>query len=512
MDEKIEINIENKKYYITFNIIDKYIKINIIPDNLLSIFENQEFIILCGKENINDSINFIINDIKTNNFNYNIIEKNKDNKIQPLKLFLKSKSISILFSNKIQFSDNNKKNIEEELSEAIIQIRKLIERNNELFISHEELKNQNKQLISIFNLKIDTLKNYFTEKLNTQTNKIEQLQKVNNELYSLSKNLTKKIIDYQKILNDSTIIQKKIEFYIKKTEIKSHKKRINNFAKFPNSNKFASCSDDYGICIYDKINSSYETIIKIEKAHSYWILDILAYDSNHLISVGCDYFIKIFQFDFNNKSYKNICEYKRAHDTNIQRIIKLSKDIFATCSNDCKIKIWNIFKMENSKFKIQLMNTLNNYHSTWIQFIILVNKKIFASGCYNSKIKIINSITFEKIGEFNNIRPTGWNTVTRLNDSLIAVGDRQIYILNVIQMKIVKVIRGDYSEIRTLKYLNDNTFLCSYQNGIIEQYDCIFFNKIGSIKENGAMYAIEELNDGSIIFGGTNSSVLIKSL
>ena len=168
--------------------------------------------------------------------------------------------------------------------------------------------------------------------------------------------------------------------------------------------------------------------------------------------------------------------------------------------------------MENSKFKIQLMNTLNNYHSTWIQFIILVNKKIFASGCYNSKIKIINSITFEKIGEFNNIRPTGWNTVTRLNDSLIAVGDRQIYILNVIQMKIVKVIRGDYSEIRTLKYLNDNTFLCSYQNGIIEQYDCIFFNKIGSIKENGAMYAIEELNDGSIIFGGTNSSVLIKSL
>jgi hypothetical protein len=79
-------------------------------------------------------------------------------------------------------------------------------------------------------------------------------------------------------------------------------------------------------------------------------------------------------------------------------------------------------------------------------------------------------------------------------------------------MKIVKIIRGDYSEIRTLKYLNDNTFLCSYQNGIIEQYDCIFFNKIGSIKENGAMYAIEELNDGSIIFGGTNSSVLIKSL
>ena len=511
MDEKIEITIDNKKYYIIFNIIDKYIKIIIKPDNLFSIFENQEFITLCGKENINDSLNFIINDIKTNNYNYNIIEKNKDNKIQSIKLFFKSKSILILFSNKIQFSDNNKKNIEEELLEANNQIKKLIERNNELLINHEQLKNQNKQLLTNFNIEINTLKNNFIKKINEQTNKIEQLQKSNNELLNLSQNLMKKILDYQKIFNDSSVFEKKIELYTNKIEIKSHTNRINNFAKFPNSNKFASCSDDFGICIYDKINSTYEIIIKIPKAHSFWILDVLAYDSNHLISVGCDYSIKIFQFDFNNKSYKNICEYRNAHNGNIQRIIKLSNNIFATCSNDYKIKTWNIFKNENS-FKIQLLNTLKNYHSNWIQFIIPVNKKIFASGCYNSKIKIINSITFEKIGEFKNIKPTGWNTVTRLSDSIIAVGDIQIHILNVIQMTVIKVIRGYYSEIRTLKYLNDNTFLCAYQNGYIDQYDCIFYNKIGSIKENGAMYAIEELNDGSIVFGGTKSSVLIKSL
>ena len=511
MEEKIEINIDNKKNYIIFNIIDKYIKIIIVPDNLFSIFEKQEFITLCEKENLDDSINFLINEIKTNNFNYDIIEKNKENKIQLLKLFFKSKSIFISFSNKIQFTDNNKKNIEEELSEANNQIRKLIEKNQKLLISHEELKNQNKQLISTFNIKIDTLKNNFLKKINDQTNQIEQLQKSNKDLLTLSQSLIKKIEDYKNILNDSTKIKKQIELYTNKIEIKNHSNRINNFAKFPNSNKFASCSDDFGISIYDKINSSYETILKIEKAHLFWILDILAYDSNHLISVGCDYSIKIFQFDFNNNSYKNICEYRNAHNGNIQRIIKLSNNIFATCSNDYKIKTWNIFKNENS-FKIQLLNTLKNYHSNWIQFIIPVNKKIFASGCYNSKIKIINSITFEKMGEFNNIKPTGWNTVTRLSDSIIAVGDIQIHILNVIQMTVIKVIRGYYSEIRTLKYLNDNTFLCAYQNGYIEQYDCIFYNKIGSIKENGAMYAIEELNDGSIVFGGTKTSVLIKSL
>ena len=511
MEEKIEIKIENKIYYITFNIIDNYIKIFLIPDNVFSIYENQELIKLCGKKNINDAINFIIKDIKANNFKYNILEKDKDNKIISLKLSLKSKSIVILFSNKVQFTDNNKKNIEKDLAETNIQIKKLIEKNNELLMTQENLKKQNTQLLSNFNKTIDILKNQFLNKIKTQTNQIEQLQKTNNELILLSQNLLKKVLNYENIFNNSIIIKKKIELYTNKIEIKSHTNRINNFTKFPNSNKFASCSDDYGICIYDKINNTYKTIIQIPKAHSYWILDILSYDSNHLISVGCDCYIKIFEFDFNNKSYKIICNYPKAHNTNIQRIIKISNNFFTTCSNDYQIKIWNIFKKENSEFKIQLVNTLKNYHSNWIQFIILVNKNILASGCYNSRIIIINSITFEKIGQFNNIRPTGWNTVTKLSDSLIAVGDRQIHILNVIQMKEVKVIRGNYTEIRTLKYLDDNTFLCAYQNGIIEQYECNFFNKIGNIKEDGAMYAIEQLNDGSIVFGGTKSSILIKS-
>ncbi len=511
MEEIIEINIENKKYYITFNIIDKYVKIIITPDNIFSIFENQEFITLCGKENIDDAINFIIKDIKTNNFNYSIIEKDKENKIESLELILKSKSICILFSKKIQLTDKNKRNIEKDLSEANIQIKKLIEKNNELLNNQVNLKKQNTDLLSNFNIKIDMLKNQFINKIKAQTNQIEELQKTNNELFLLSQNLLKNILNYENILNDSTNIQKKIELYSNKTEIKSHIKRINNFAKFPNSNKFASCSDDYGICIYDKNKTTYETIIKIPRAHTYWILDILAYDSKHLISVGCDFYIKIFEFNFNNKSYKIICNYQKAHNANIQRIIKLQNNIFATCSNDSQIKIWNIFKRENSEFKIQLLNTLKNYHSSWIQFIILVNKKLFASGCFNSKIIIINSITFEKKGEFKNIRPTGWNTVTRLSDSLIAVGDRQIYILNVIKMTQIKVIRGNYSEIRTLKYLKGNTFLCAYQNGIIEQYECNYFTKIGNIKEDGAMYAIEQLNDGSIVFGGTKSSILIKS-
>ena len=58
--------------------------------------------------------------------------------------------------------------------------------------------------------------------------------------------------------------------------------------------------------------------------------------------------------------------------------------------------------------------------------------------------------------------------------------------------------------------MSDNTLLCACQNCEIRQYNCEFYNEIANIKENGAMYAIEELNDGNIVFGGTNCSTIIK--
>ena len=61
------------------------------------------------------------------------------------------------------------------------------------------------------------LKNQFINKIKAQTNQIEELQKTNNELFLLSQNLLKNVLNYENILNDSTNIQKKIELYSNKT-------------------------------------------------------------------------------------------------------------------------------------------------------------------------------------------------------------------------------------------------------------------------------------------------------
>ena len=508
--EKCEINIENKKYSLSYKTFEQYVKIYLKPDDLFSIIENKELNLNCGKNNINDSMSYIQNELNLNNFKHEIL-KTKKSVIEQLKITLTTnEKVCILFSSTIQLTNNTKNTMEKELSEAKEEIKKLISKNNELIHNQEILKKQNIDLFTSFNLKINLLKQEYSNLINSKSKQIKELEESNKQLLTFSQSLMNKIISFQNILNDLNPIQKNLQLYDKRSEIKAHTRRINNFAKFPNSNKFASSGDDNKICIYDKIDNTYKSIIIINNAHNHWILDILAIDNNHLISVGCDYHIKIFEFDFIENKYKIICTYQNAHNGNIQRIIELSNNIYATCSNDSKIKIWNIFKEKNSEFKIILLNTIKNYHNSWIQFIIKVNNNTFCSGCYGGKIIVIDSITFEKKFVFTGITPTGWNTATRINDSIIAVGDRQIYILDIILHQKIKIINSNFGQIRTLKYMRDNTLLCACQNCEIRQYNCEFYNEIANIKENGAMYAIEELNDGNIVFGGTNCSTIIK--
>ena len=331
-------------------------------------------------------------------------------------------------------------------------------------------KNSLKSFESNFHLKYFTqnkiFNSYFSIKeiIDCISRLIEQnkIKIVENEIYlkiifnfSVSENfeLTVKQID---VLGETKLI--KYNLQIIKLSYKNNN-NISIISIFPSGN-IITVLNNHSIQIYnDKMN----ILQHIENAHNDYIKNIQIKDENNFItnsSKDIKTWIKIDNIFKLNKIIEN------AHDNWITKVIYYSNENISSCSLDCKIKIWEEL---NNNYQI---NTILN-HSDWIFSILLLKDKniLISSGVDGTKLYNLNNFEFIiYIKEACCLSP---NSLKRIDEDRIIIGEGCIDIMKIISIsekKIINEIENEFYRYGICIIKEKGIFLTGGRGGIIRIY------------------------------------------
>ena len=125
------------------------------------------------------------------------------------------------------------------------------------------------------------------------------------------------------------------------------------------------------------------------------------------------------------------------HDDRVNKVITLKDNVFASCSNDKKIKIWKL-KCETS-IKIEQLSIIEA-HRDWVNSIILLKKHnylVSGSAGEDNSVKIFDLSDGNKcINVFENVECCSKNSLDSINEEVILVGGlNKVVCLNIITMK-----------------------------------------------------------------------------
>ena len=420
------------------------------------------------------------------------IKEHKEHKIIFLENIIMTENEINEFMNKINKIKNITNKIEDIKNNIIKELDKFKEINNlEIQFISELLgtfEYENKKNNINYNV-IQNLKNY-EKKYNKQ--KYNILEEVFNESENYI-NFLKKEKSYKKVLNS-------IKY--KKT-IKSHSQLIYHIS-FLQDGRFASCSNDKNLIIYDSIN--FEPQIQISNLHSDQIFSFTQLQDGKIITCSADKTMKVIELGDKKYYLKQSLE---DHSGFVVKTIEFNKNELVSISNDNLIKFWI---MNKDKF-ICVKSVKFQNNQNYAIGILKINKTEFVSvDNGDNKLKFWNYYNYSMIKEFKESISSNWNSVQLclLNEKNFIFADNDLYIFNIESKELIKKInsKGSYSVIKCL----DGTFLCNERdnnNQKLVKYKINKNNEIEKIDElnnisSGYIYALAEFNDGTIIFGDDN--------
>ena len=334
----------------------------------------------------------------------------------------------------------------------------------------------------------------------------------------------KRIINF--IINDITKENEKIKGEIKSiNQLNEHQNdKYNNFdiklkqpiqiikaheyavqcATVLNDGRFATCSNDKSILIYNNKTFKPELIIR---EHTDDINCILQLSNGMLASCSNDRTIKIFNIQNNNYQ---IVQILNNHSLGICKIIELNNKKLVSCSYDSSIIIWS----NNNNNQYLKENQINTGDPVWCVIQTKENEICyFICGgliCFYDLIQ--KNITYKKgnisSGYFFNFM----NMITK--DLLIITGNMEITIIDVNKYNTVRTIDvPDSSYIISSCLLNGYSILTGDSNGKIKQWKIEGDNlKLISTKEKAhdqGIFTFIKLGDGHILSGSADGFIKI---
>ena len=329
------------------------------------------------------------------------------------------------------------------------------------------------------------------------------------------------ISNFENIIKEKDNIILDLKERIKKLEEKLNDKNNFNNSKNPidklnnhknsvycltllNDGRLVSGSSDKKIIIYNRITYQPDLIIK---EHNGIIFCLIQLKSGILASSSGDQTIKLFNIKGNNYELLQTLDF---HKDNVYKIIEPNNKSLISCSKDKSI----IFYKLNSKYKKDYKISINGSCSSIIQ---TKGNEI----CYSENNKSTFKIYFYDLNEKKNNSSLNikcsnsfcrtFNMITK--DLLIIGGENKIFIINVNQYRIVRVIEVLKSIINGFCMLNENMFLTGDDNGIIRQWkierDNIFLISKKEKAHDNSICALINLGNGHIASCSYDNSIKI---
>ena len=290
-------------------------------------------------------------------------------------------------------------------------------------------------------------------------------------------------------------------------KLKYHKNNI-KCAIVLDDGRFATCSSDKSIIIYNKITFKPDLIIK---EHCGSVNCILQLSSDMLASCSQDIqdsAIKIFKIYDNNYEVFQTLNY---HEFFVYKIIELRNKKLVSCSDSSSIIIYS--KDNHNKY-------IRDYavKTRGICFCLIQTKE--NEICYYDDNNGNDSICFYDLlekkfkSEINNISVSGYssfNMVTK--DLLLITGYKTLSIINVNQRKLVRILNApDSSYIYASCLLNKNILLTGDYNKKIKEWKIEGDNlELISTKENAhnnSISTIIKIGDRHILSGSFDDGII----
>lgn len=330
--------------------------------------------------------------------------------------------------------------------------------------------------------------------------------------------IEKKNLDYNnRITNlekkaENNIIQNKLTNAPKMDVKHDHKEWIQALL-IMNGRYLITGSKDCSIkCLQIGEDEKNPILFTIEKAHDRDINYIMKLSKNEIISCADDGQIKRWEIDTSYSWEEKKDRYKlletftingspKIHD-NVYKIIKLKNGELCSCGKDFTVKFWKNNKEKNKYENYQILKCEAEYVQSVLE---LDDNKLVAGGWHNTQFFDIKEFKAE-----TNIK----NTFTEHADCMIRMGDKivcggwGIFIIDIKKQQLLSTIQIEYEceeGIYCIAKLTNNLFICGSNLRTIDIFDINNCEKVASRPvEDEFIFDVKSSHDAFFFCGSKN--------
>ena len=332
-------------------------------------------------------------------------------------------------------------------------------------------------------------------------NKISAIETKNQDYATRIKNLEKK--------DENNKIQNKLTNAPKIDLKHDHKDWINSLVIIDGRSIITGSKDCSIKCL--QYGEDKPILFTIEKAHDAEIQYILKVDKNEIISCGDDGQIKRWYINC-SYSFEKIERYKlletfslngslKVHQ-NVYKIIQLKNGDLCSCGKDFTIKFWKKNKNSNKHENYQILKCEAEYVQSVLE---LENDKLVAGGWHHTQFFDIKNFKAET--DIKSTFTENGNSMIRMGDKIICSG-WGIFFIDIKTQQLISTIQIEYEDeegIYCLSPLNDNLFICGGNLRTIDIYDVNNCEKVASRPvEDEFIFDVKSDHDAYFFCGSKN--------
>ena len=182
-------------------------------------------------------------------------------------------------------------------------------------------------------------------------------------------------------------------------------------------------------------------------------------DNNRIVVSLKNFSIKIYSIA--KKTYNIAHSIDKAHPKMILKVIGLTNNRIASCSDDHTIKIWSALSPYN------LLSTLIGHFHSPQAIIQIKNKELLMSGSFDATLRLWSLISYQCLTIRSYVICTACNSLIQINEKQIAIGSFGCcLIIDIDSMRLIELIKisDEPKGIHAVNVIDESCILFSFDH------------------------------------------------